>query len=152
MNPMTMTLLCVAIGLLTGVVSALCGVGGGIIMVPAFVMLLKLQQKEAVATSLAAIILTSVAASVKNSGNNLVDWRIAMTTGIAAGVVAFMAAGWLKSMSNVTLTRVFGVLVIVMGVQMLWSTYKAPAKAPAPVVQAPPSTLDQPAPPPGDSR
>jgi uncharacterized membrane protein YfcA len=122
MNPaMTDVAIGVAVGLVTGVVSALCGVGGGIIMVPAFVSFFKLPQKTAVATSLAAIILTSVAASLRNTGNQLVDWKVAIPTGVAAAVTAWFAAGWLRSMSNVTLTRIFAVLVIAVGVRMLWA-------------------------------
>jgi uncharacterized membrane protein YfcA len=47
---------CLAIGIVSGVIAALCGVGGGVVMVPAFVFFLKLPQKTAVATSLAIII------------------------------------------------------------------------------------------------
>ena len=43
--------LCVMVGVATGVISALCGVGGGIIMVPAFVGLLGMNQKNAAAAS-----------------------------------------------------------------------------------------------------
>ena len=125
--------ICVAVGLATGVISALCGVGGGIIMVPAFVTLLGMSQKHAVATSLAAIILTAIASSTRNWGNNLVDGRVSLATGVAAAVVAWFAAGWLKSMSNVTLTRIFAILVLIMGMHMLWSTRSAkPVAPPAP--------------------
>ncbi len=123
-------LLCVFIGLATGIVSALCGVGGGIIMVPAFVCLLKLGQKEAVATSLVAIILTALAASLRNSSSHLVNWPVALATGLAAAMAAWFAAGWLKSFSNVTLTRIFAILVLVIGMQMLWSSFRQPPAGP----------------------
>lgn len=120
--PIINVLICIAVGMVTGIVAALCGVGGGIIMVPAFTYFLGMDQKQAVATSLAAIILTSVAASAKNHGNNLIDWKVTLCTGLAAAVVAWFAADWLKHFSNVTLTRLFAIFVIVMGVQMLWKT------------------------------
>jgi uncharacterized membrane protein YfcA len=113
-------LVCAAIGAVTGIVAALCGVGGGIVMVPAFVYWLKLPQKTAVATSLAAIILTSLAASARNSANALVDWRIAAATGLSGAVLAWFAADWLRTLSNATLTRIFAVLLIVVGVRMLF--------------------------------
>ena len=135
---LTTVLACLLTGVATGVISALCGVGGGIIMVPAFVGLLGLAQKNAVATSLAAIILTALASSVRNTGNQLVDWRAAVLTGIAAATVAWFASGWLKSMSNTTLTRIFGVVVIVMGVHMLWATRHGEKIDPAPTGTEPP--------------
>ncbi len=115
-------LTCIGLGLVTGVVSALCGVGGGIIMVPAFGFFLGLDQKQAVATSLAAVILVSLAGSFKNHTNSLVEWKVTLVTGLAAALVAWFAAGWLKEFSNTALTRMFAVLMIVMGGQMLWKS------------------------------
>ena len=108
------------IGMVSGVVAALCGVGGGIIMVPFFVLLLGMPQKTAVATSLAAIVLTALFASARNHLNQLIDWRIAITSGVAGAVVAWFAADLLKHLSNATLTRIFAVLLIVIGVRMLF--------------------------------
>ena len=121
MLPIESTLICLLIGAVSGAVAALCGVGGGIIMVPAFVFLLGLAQKNAVATSLAAIILTSVVASVKNTSNNFVDWRVTVPTALAAALVAWFAADWLKHLSNTTLTRIFAVVMIAVGARMLWA-------------------------------
>lgn len=117
---MTPVLVAILIGMLSGAVAALCGVGGGIIMVPAFVYFLGVPQKTAVATSLAAIVLTSVVATSKNHGNNFVDWKIAILSGVAAAVIAWFAADWLKVLSNATLTRIFAIVMILMGIRMLF--------------------------------
>ena len=121
MSDLQMIVWCIGIGIATGVISALCGVGGGIIMVPAFVLILKQPPKTAIATSLAIIIATAAAASAKNLGNNLINWKVALPTALASAVVAWFAADWLKHLSNTTLTRMFAVLVIVMGIRMLWA-------------------------------
>jgi len=42
--------ICTIIGIAAGLLGALCGVGGGIVMVPAFVAALGFEQKKAVAT------------------------------------------------------------------------------------------------------
>src|ERR1051325_4080900 len=118
---------CLLIGGLSGVIEALCGGGGGVILVPAFVMLLGLPQKTAVATSLTAIILTSLAATVRNSGNNLVDFKVAIPTSIASATLAWFAADYLKQISNAMLTRIFAVLLIVVGIQMLLKKEPTPA-------------------------
>lgn len=106
-------------GCCAGATAALCGVGGGIILVPFLVFFLGLEQKSAVATSLAAIILTAIAASLKNHGNQLVQWPIALTCGVAAALVAWFAADALKVLSNQILTRGFAILLIAVGVRML---------------------------------
>jgi uncharacterized membrane protein YfcA len=109
------------IGALSGVIAALCGVGGGIVMVPLFVSFLGLDQKQAVATSLAAIVLTALLASLKNTSNHFVNWNIALPAGIAGAVVAWFAADAIKHLSNRSLTTVFAVLLILSGVRMLFS-------------------------------
>jgi len=114
-------LVCLLVGGASGAVAALCGVGGGILLVPAFVFLFGLPQRNAVATSLAGIILTSVTASVRNSGNQLVEWRIAVPVALSAALVAWFAADWLRQLSNLTLTRLFAVVLIAVGARMLWT-------------------------------
>lgn len=112
-------LTCLAIGIISGVVAALCGVGGGVVMVPAFVFLLKMPQKTAVATSLAIIIPTALMATTQNARAGFVEWRVALITAISASVFAYFGAGWLKTLSNETLTRIFGTILVVFGVRML---------------------------------
>jgi uncharacterized protein len=108
------------IGSVGGLVAALCGVGGGVIMVPAFVMLLGTDQKQAIATSLAVIAPTAVMTIIKHSGNDLVNWRLFFPTAIGACAFAFFAADWVKAMSNESLTRIFGGVMIAIGFYMLF--------------------------------
>jgi len=112
------TILAALIGIIGGVVAAVCGVGGGVVMVPAFVLLLKMDQKVAVATSLAAIVLTALCTSFKNHANGLILWKVAIPSGIAGGIVGWLAADWLKRLQDVTLTRIFATLLVVLGIQM----------------------------------
>lgn len=112
------------IGAVGGVVAALCGVGGGVVMVPAFVMILKMEQRVAVATSLAAIIFTALATSAKNHTNGLIDWKVAIAAGLAGAAVGWIAADLLKKLGDVTLTRIFATLVIVVGIQMWVQSFK----------------------------
>ncbi len=92
-------------------------------MVPAFTGLLALNQKQAVATSLAVIIPTALIATLRNSTGpeSLIDWRIVIPAALGAMVVAFFAADWMRNLSNASLTRIFAILLIVVGVKMLLS-------------------------------
>ncbi len=114
----------ILLGAISGVAAALCGVGGGVFLVPAFVFFFGLPQKQAVATSLAVIILTSFVATIRNAGNLLVDWKVAVWTACGSAVVVWFAAEWLKKLSNATLTRIFAVFVILMGLYMLVRSFR----------------------------
>lgn len=118
---MKLILSALLIGLAAGLLGALCGVGGGIVMVPAFVMVLGLGHKQAVATSMAVIVVTAAAATLNNAtGSRLIDWKIAAITAAAAAVAAWFGSTWMRELSNPTLTRLFGVVLVAFGVKMLW--------------------------------
>ncbi len=118
---MKYVILAVIVGIAAGLLGALCGVGGGIIMVPAFVGLLGLEHKQAVATSLAVIIVTALAATLNNArANNLIDWKIVLIAGLASAMAAWFGSDLMRGMSNQTLTRIFGCLLVVFGTRMLW--------------------------------
>jgi uncharacterized membrane protein YfcA len=111
----------IVIGLLAGLLGALCGVGGGLIMVPAFVLALGIEHKQAVATSMAVIIVTALAATANNSRiPGLIDWKIVLTVGLASAVAAWFGSDLMRTLSNQTLTRIFGCMLILFGVRMLW--------------------------------
>ncbi|CAN0596717.1 unnamed protein product [Laminaria digitata] len=117
---MKIILLSVAIGLVAGLLGALCGVGGGIVLVPAFVTFFGFEQKQAVATSLAVIIITALASTLNNArAGNLIDWKIVAAVGIASALTAWFGSDLMRSMSNQTLTRIFGVMLVVFGARML---------------------------------
>jgi uncharacterized membrane protein YfcA len=115
----TQILLGLGIGVITGVLAALFGVGGGLIMVPAFVFLMALDQKSAVATSLAVIIFVSLVATSKYHAASLVKWQVAIPVAIGAAAAAWFATDWLKHLSNDTLSRAFGILMVLVGIRML---------------------------------
>ena len=110
-----------AIGLLAGLLGALCGVGGGLVMVPAFVLALGIEHKQAVATSMAVIIVTAISATLNNArANNLIEWKIVAAVGIASVITAWFGSDLMRSLGNQTLTRIFGVVLVLFGARMLW--------------------------------
>jgi uncharacterized protein len=75
----------VGIGLLAGLLSGLLGVGGGIVMVPAFSELARIPIKTTVATSLACVGLFAVPGTITHWALGGIDWRFAIP--LAVGVV-----------------------------------------------------------------
>jgi len=113
--------LATVIGLAAGLLGALCGVGGGIVMVPAFAAVLGMEQRQAVATSLAVIVIASVASTSSNlRAPGLIDWRIVAFTAVGAATAAWFGSDWMRSLGSQTLTRIFAVALIVIGTWKLW--------------------------------
>ena len=52
----------------------------------------------------------------------LLSWRLVAATAVGSVVAAYFGTELMKSMSNVTLTRIFGGVVIVFGIKMLFFT------------------------------
>lgn len=108
------------IGLGSGVASGLFGVGGGIVMVPAMVLLMKLDMKVAVATSLVVIIPTSLAGSVLNHAFGRIDWRTALAL-VPLAIAGGLLGTWLKEhIPSLDLKRAFGGFLILIGLRLLF--------------------------------
>lgn len=108
------------IGIVAGLLGALCGVGGGVVMVPAFVGVLGFEQKKAVATSLAVIVVIALIATLNNSRQpGLIDWRVVALAAVAAALASWFGTDLMLKLSNQHLTRVFGMVLLVFGVKML---------------------------------
>lgn len=120
-----MFVLLVVIGGFAGVLAGLLGVGGGIVLVPAFFYAFQTLgyggpqlMQMCLATSLATIIVTSMRSVMSHNRKGAVDWGILKTwaPGIAVGaVLGVLAASALKS---VTLQALFGVLGVVIGLYL----------------------------------
>lgn len=96
--------ICVAIGLLAGLMSGLFGVGGGTVIVPLLVMLLRFDQRLAAGTSLAAIVPTAAVGVISYAVHGSVAWVPALI--LAAGAVIGAQIGtWLLPRISQTVLR-----------------------------------------------
>jgi len=70
-----------------GLLSGLLGIGGGVIMVPAFTELLGMSLKSAIATSLVCVGIFAVPATITHAFLGDIDWRLAilLTIGVIPG-------------------------------------------------------------------
>ena len=73
-----------AIGLLAGFLSGLLGIGGGVIMVPAFVQLARVEVKAAIATSLVCVGAFAIPGTITHALNGQVDGRVAVALVLGA--------------------------------------------------------------------
>lgn len=109
----------IGIGLLAGFFGAIFGVGGGIVIVPLLVMLVAFDQRRAGATSLAAILVSSVAGAVTYGFHGDVKPGAAALVGIPAMFGVLAGTTLQQRISVHRLAYGFAVLLAAVGVRLL---------------------------------
>jgi len=104
----------IGIGVVAGFLSGLFGVGGGVLIVPALVMLLQFDQKRASGTSLLAVAPIAIVGMLAYLSTGHVDWTIGIP--LAIGMVAGGVLGsWLLSrLPTLVITWIF--IVVLAGI------------------------------------
>lgn len=107
------------LGLAAGVLSALLGVGGGVIMVPAMVLLFGFSQHTAEGTSLLVIVPTALTGAIRHTRRGYTNWRLGLLVGVG-GVAGGVAGAQLAlALPGVGLQRLFAAFLLVTGAHML---------------------------------
>ncbi|MBM7829412.1 putative membrane protein YfcA [Agromyces cerinus] len=108
----------VALGLVIGVASGLFGIGGGLVMVPAFMLFFGMSDLVAKGTSLAVMIPTAISGTVTNARGGVVDLRAGIIAGLAATAASFGGVALAHLMSPEVSTWLFATLVVIAAVQL----------------------------------
>ncbi len=115
---MTSATKAMVLGVVAGFVGGLLGVGGGVIMVPGLVLWVALDQRQAAASSLAAIVAAAGSATLKNASETLIDWPAAALLFVGAGLGAYLGARSLDRLPVKALSRMFIVVLLLAAVRM----------------------------------
>lgn len=84
--------LLVVTGFITGILSGILGVGGGVVVVPVLMFFFGANDLIAKGTSLLMMIPGSISATLGNFKRGNLDWRMALTVGLAASVCVPLGA------------------------------------------------------------
>lgn len=103
-------------GLLVGIITGLIGAGGGFLIVPALVMLLGINMKRAVATSLFIISMNSILGFLTTLKMVKQDWNFLLIFSALSVVGIFIGIFISKKMDGRKLKPLFGWLVLTMGI------------------------------------
>ena len=109
----------VLIGLAAGFFSALFGVGGGIIVVPLLLLAGRWQERPAMATSLAAIGIIALAGTVSYGFHGELKPGAAAMVGLPAAFGAVAGTAIQQRVANRTLSLLFALLLLGVGVKLL---------------------------------
>jgi uncharacterized protein len=106
-------------GVLIGMVTGLLGAGGGFLLIPALVFLMKLPMKTAIGTSLMIIALNSLVGFSGDLGRLPIDWIFLMKI-TAIAIAGILIGGTLgKKIHGDKLRKGFGWFVLAMGIYVL---------------------------------
>src|SRR5688572_20498171 len=114
-------LILLVIGFAAGFMSSMVGIGGGIIIVPALVFFLGVDQKMAQGTSLALLSLPVAAIGAYNyykTGNS--DWKYALILASTFMIGGFLGSKLTLSLNMNMVKKVFAVFMILMAVKYLF--------------------------------
>lgn len=115
----------VALGLFTGIMAGLLGVGGGVIVVPALMFLFGTSDLIAKGTSLLMMIPTAVSGTVGNLRRGNVDLLAAGLVGVAACTTTAVGAWLATLMSPLVANILFAVFLAFIAVQMAVKAIRA---------------------------
>ncbi len=116
---MTVVLVALGVGVVAGVLSGMFGIGGGVVIVPALVLLLGFTQKTAIGTSLTALLLPVGALAVwAYAGDGHVDVKVGLALAAGVFVGALGGARIALGSSDVTLRRAFAVVLVLVAVRL----------------------------------
>ncbi|NRD22991.1 sulfite exporter TauE/SafE family protein [Winogradskyella litoriviva] len=107
-----------AIGI--GALAGLVGAGGGFLIVPALVLLVKLPIKKAISTSLFIIAIQSLIGFLGDLNTLTIDWKFLITFTLISIVGIFIGLALAKKISPKGLKRGFGYFTIIMAIYIVY--------------------------------
>ena len=110
---------CALVGLVAGFLSGIFGVGGGILIVPALVLVLGFEQREAHGTSLAAVLPIALSSLTSYALEDKVDWRVGALLAIGAVAGAVLGTHILHRLPHDALAVGFSLLLIATATRLL---------------------------------
>ncbi|KPF79383.1 permease [Brevundimonas sp. AAP58] len=107
------------LGIFAGILSAIMGVGGGFILVPAMLYALRMKASVVVGTSLFQIIITTAITTILQAGRNQTVDVVLSTLLLLGGVVgAQLGARYAGRFKADVLRAALGLIVLLVGIQM----------------------------------
>lgn len=111
----------VIIGLSAGIISGLFSTGGGMILVPAFIYLLDIDDTKARGTSVFCILPMVVTSSFFYYKGNFIDWKIAFLCAIGGAIGGYIGAKLLKKLPRNVMKIAFTIFLIYVSYKMIFT-------------------------------
>jgi uncharacterized membrane protein YfcA len=115
-----------AIGLTAGLLAGLLGIGGGVVMVPAMVLIVGLDQHVAQGTSLLVIIPAAAFGSFTHHRHGRLALRDAAALAVGGVLGALLGSVTALSLDDQLLRRLFAVLILAVAARLLMTRRASP--------------------------
>lgn len=110
----------IIVGVSAGIISGLFGAGGGLILVPIFIHLLKITEKESRATTVFCILPMVITSGVIYSNNDLINWDLAIKCAIGGIIGSYIGTKLLKKLSDKVLKIIFIIFLLYVAIRYLF--------------------------------
>ncbi len=112
----------VIIGLVAGILSGLMGIGGGIIMIPALVIIFGFSQHLSQGTTLAAMVLPiGLLATLEYYKKGNVNLSVALCIAVGFFIGGYIGARYVSQITDLVLKKMFAVLLMIVAVKIFFS-------------------------------
>ena len=111
----------IMIGILAGIISGLFSTGGGMILVPAFIHLLELEDVKARGTSVFCILPMVITSSFFYYKGSYIDWKLSFLCAIGGTIGGYFGAKLLKKLPTKILKIAFTIFLIYASLKMILS-------------------------------
>jgi len=115
-----MEILLPLLGFLIGTVASMVGVGGGVFIVPLLTLLYEFSPSEAVGTSLATIIFTSLASTANYSRQKRIYYKTGLILALTTVPGAFLGAYLTSIIEERLLGLIFGLFIFFIALRMIF--------------------------------
>ncbi|WP_294329056.1 sulfite exporter TauE/SafE family protein [uncultured Chryseobacterium sp.] len=106
-------------GTIVGILTGLVGAGGGFMIIPALVNLLKVPVKTAIGTSLVIISLNSLIGFSSSIGSTKIEWNLLISIAAIAIIGIIIGSQISKKIDGKKMKPVFGWFILVMGIYII---------------------------------
>ena len=118
----SMLLILIAIGIITGIMAGMLGIGGAIIMTPALVFIMGFSQTDAQGTSLAVMLPPiGIIAAYNYYKTGHVNIKFAIILAICFLIGSWFGSKYALTLPQAVLKKIFGVLLLLVAAKMLLS-------------------------------
>ena len=108
------------IGLISGIICGLFASGGGLILVPAFIYILKMNDRKARGTAVFCILPMVITSSIFYYKENYIDWKIGIKCAIGGIVGGIIGANLLKKIKTEHVRIIFSIFLLYVSFKMLF--------------------------------